>query len=158
MNTLLLVDDNLGLREQMKWSFLSDYTVFEAGNSTECIAQFQKNKPEIVLLDMGLDNIPDKGLELLDSILEIERTAKVIVITANTSGTLGLESVKRGAFDFLIKPVNMDNLKVVMERALRIKSLEQASSKFSSSGKFQIENNVFMLGESDSMKRIFELI
>ncbi|HLV33255.1 MAG TPA: sigma-54 dependent transcriptional regulator [Chitinispirillaceae bacterium] len=159
MNTLLIVDDNNGLREQMKWAFSSDYTVYEAGDSNECMRLVEQYKPQIVLLDMGLDNIPDKGLELIDLIIEIERTTKIVVITANTSDLLGPESVRRGAFDYLVKPVDIDNLLVVVERALRIKALEKIDiGSAKNEGKLQIESNIFMIGASEPVLRIFELI
>ena len=101
MNSLLIVDDNIGLREQMKWAFNSSFTVHEAGCADECIQVFEQFLPGVVLLDMGLDNVPDKGLELIDEMLRRQRRTKILVITANTSDTLGSESVRRGAFDFI---------------------------------------------------------
>ena len=64
MNSILIVDDNTGLREQMKWAFCNDYTVFEAGSAMNTCLVLNS----IIWyrsLDMGLDNIPDKGLELM---------------------------------------------------------------------------------------------
>ncbi len=159
MNSILIVDDNTGLREQMKWAFCNDYTVFEAGNANECLSCFEQYHPGVVLLDMGLDNIPDKGLELIDALLGKERRTKILVITANTSNTLGPESVRRGAFDFLNKPVDIDQLQLLVQRAQRMLSLEMAGDGDSKkSGKLQIENNYFMIGTSQPMARIFGLI
>lgn len=159
MKPLLIVDDNIGLREQMKWAFSSQYTVYEAGSAKECIDTFEQFLPGVVLLDMGLDNIPDKGLELIDELLLRNRKTKILVITANTSDTLGPESVKRGAFDFINKPVDIDQLQVLVERAQRLLSLEQKdNNKSDDNRKLQIESNLFMIGASEPMQRIFSLI
>ena len=158
MESLLIVDDNAGLREQMKWALCGTYSILEAGTANECIDCFKQNRPGIVLLDMGLDNVPDKGLELIDTMLASERRTKILVITANTSDTLGPESVKRGAFDYINKPVDIDHLQVILERAQRMLSYELAGETVNSSGKLQIESNLYMIGASDPMVRIFELI
>lgn len=157
MDSILIVDDNTGLREQMKWAFCNDYTVFEAGTVNECLSCFEQHHPGVVLLDMGLDNIPDKGLELIDALLGKERRTKILVITANTSDTLGPESVRRGAFDFLNKPVDVDQLQLLVQRAQRMLSLEMAGDG-KKAGKLQIESNYFMIGASQPMARIFGLI
>ncbi len=159
MNSILIVDDNTGLREQMKWAFCNDYRVFEAGTVNECLSCFQQHHPSVVLLDMGLDNVPDKGLELIDALLGIERRTKILVITANTSNALGPEAVRRGAFDFLNKPVDIDHLQLLVQRAQRMLSLEMAGNEESKNrSKLQIENNFFMIGASQPMTRIFGLI
>jgi two-component system NtrC family response regulator len=159
MNSILIVDDNIGLREQMKWALNSNYSIYEAGSSAECISSFQQHHPDVVLLDMGLDNVPDKGLELINSLLAIERRAKILVITANTSEKLGPDSIRHGAFDYFVKPVDIERLMVVIERALRLSSFERSGSEGTyNEGKLQIENDFFMTGSCDSMKRIFEMI
>lgn len=157
MKSILVVDDNVGLREQMKWALSSDFSVHEAGTAEECLETFARVRPNVVLLDMGLDNIPEKGLELIDSLLLEERTTKIIVITANTSDTLGPESVKRGAFDFLVKPVDIDRLSVIIDRAFRMLSLEIKSDAVETDS-LPIGSEVSMIGTSDSMQRIYELI
>lgn len=159
MNSILIVDDNIGLREQMKWALNSSYSIYEAGSTAECITAFEVHHPDVVLLDMGLDNVPDKGLEIIDTLLAIDRRAKILVVTANTSESLGPDSIRHGAFDYFIKPVDIDRLMVVIERALRLSSFERTGSENTSKeGKLQIENDFFMTGSCDSMKRIFEMI
>ena len=97
---LMLVDDNQGLREQLKWALIDTYEIVEADSMETCCAMFERHVAQIVCLDMGLDNIPDKGLEIIDRLILKKRSVKIIVITANTDENLGPESIKRGAFDF----------------------------------------------------------
>src|SRR3954466_11297619 len=108
MVKLLLVEDNLGLREQMKWALNSEYEVLEAETLEGCLESQRKHRPGVICLDMGLENKPERGLEIIDAVLGQDRLAKIIVITSNMSPDLGRRAVERGAFDFLQKPVDID--------------------------------------------------
>jgi two-component system NtrC family response regulator len=158
MAKILVVEDNIDLRENMKWALKGEYEVFEAGSAQECIEVFSRVRPNVVCLDMGLDNVPEKGLELLNEMLLKDRSAKIIVITANSRQTLGPDAVRMGAFDYFSKPVDITNLKVVIERALRIHGFEKSHSEplddvtVKSDAKFQV------IGNSPVMKSIYELI
>jgi len=160
MYKILIVEDNTDLRENMRWALRSAYTVVEADCRQACIEQFERHRPDVVCLDMGLDNIPDGGLEIIDQLLLVNRFAKIIVITANTNPALGPEAVKRGAFDFFNKPLEIELLKQAIERAIRIGNLEKppASVAADEPPSMQSDESIFMIGTSDSMKRIFDLI
>lgn len=158
MHSLLIVEDNDDLRENMRWALMSQFTVFEASSFSSCMATYSQEHPDVVCLDMGLDNVSDKGLEAIDAILTMNRTAKVVVITANTSTALGPEAVRRGAFDFFDKPVDINLLKQTLNRALRISSLEQSTSEEQTSPSMQIDTTLFMLGRSEPMKQVFSII
>ena len=159
MNTILIVEDNQALRENMKWALMSEYSVLEADSAAICIDICEQRHPQVVCLDMGLDNDPLKGLEIIDTILTKNRHAKIIVITANTTDSLGPESVRRGAFDFFSKPVDIDSLKGVIERALRRNEFEKQSSIAENDNQpLQSDSNLAMIGESKPMKQVFEII
>jgi two-component system NtrC family response regulator len=158
MMKLLLVEDNDGLREQMKWAFSDTFLVVEANDSASCMHVFGSEKPTLVCLDMGLDNIPDRGLDLIDSMLQIERQAKIIVITANTSEAIGVEAVRRGAFDYLRKPVDVDHLRVILDRAIRLSTLQQPAAQAHASAGVAIAADRSIVGQSPAMQRIFGLI
>lgn len=154
---LLIVEDNEGLREQMKWALSDAYTVLEADTADSCMESFSKEKCKLICLDMGLDNIPDKGLEIIDAILKIDRMVKIVVITAHTSETLGKEAITRGTFDYLKKPVEIEELKVILNRAARLLELEAPEQDVTGS-ETGIEGDYNMIGECDEMKRIFQAI
>jgi two-component system, NtrC family, response regulator len=154
---LLIIEDNAGLREQMKWALGDVYTILEADSATSSIEMFKAEQPPLVCLDMGLDNVPDKGLEIIDSLLSIHRQVKIIIITAQTSETLGQESIARGAFDYFRKPVDIDELKVVLARATRISELESAE-RTDVRGGMESSPSLFMVGESEVMLKIFDTI
>ena len=64
MPTILIVEDNADLRENMKWALSSSYSVAEADSIDSCVEAFKRASPDVVLLDMGLDNIPTAVLPL----------------------------------------------------------------------------------------------
>lgn len=154
---LLLIEDNAGLREQMKWALNDEYMVLESDTLESAESMYREHTPAIVCLDMGLENKPERGLEIIDALMGIDRGAKIIVITSNTDATLGPRSVERGAFDYLQKPVEIDDLKVLLRRALRMRTLENPQIQ-ESQGQFVTQAEFTMLGQSPAMKTIFEHI
>ncbi len=154
---LLIVEDNIGLREQMKWALNEMYAVVEADGDAACMEVFEAEHPRLVCLDMGLDNLPEKGLDIINSLLLKDPTVKIIVITAQTNETLGQRCIAKGAFDYLRKPIDIDELKVILARAGRMLSLEVPLQTVFSGG-MKSEPDCFMVGESAAMKKIFEMI
>jgi two-component system NtrC family response regulator len=154
---LLIVEDNIGLREQMKWALSEMFTVFEAGSTKECVDIFSKEHIRLICLDMGLDNIPDKGLEIIDTLLKIDRRVKIIVITANTLESLGKEAIARGAFDYLNKPVDIEELKVILTRASRLREFENPEKTTETCG-INYNQCYNMIGKCEALVKIFETI
>jgi two-component system, NtrC family, response regulator len=157
MIKLLLVEDNVGLREQMKWALNSEYEVLEAETLDGCIESLRRQKPGVLCLDMGLENKPERGLEIIDAVLREDRLAKIIVITSNMSADLGRRAVERGAFDYLQKPVDIDELKVILARACRMSALEKPPQEKAAPG-LPSEADNLMIGQSEGMRKIFDNI
>jgi two-component system, NtrC family, response regulator len=157
MIKLLLVEDNVGLREQMKWALNSDYEILETESLDGCLQALQKHQPGLICLDMGLENRSERGLEIIDAVLGLDRLAKIIVITSNMKQDLGSRAVERGAFDFLQKPVDIEELKVILARACRLSTLEKPILEKGTLG-FPSDTDDLMIGRSESMLKIFENI
>lgn len=157
MHKLLLVEDNEGLREQMKWALADDYEVLESDSLDSTVNACNKHHPEVICLDMGLENDPERGLSIIDAVILLNRHIKIIVITSNTNQTLGSRAVERGAFDFLQKPVDIDELKVLLSRAARISQLEVPIEQLHEGGLPSYEDNL-IIGQSSKMKSIFTTI
>lgn len=123
---LLFVEDDSGLRRQLAWSF-SDYEV-QTGESRSTGLQLLKQfKPAVVVIDLGLP--PDaqgatEGLALLESIHMEEPDTKVIVLTGSEDRSHALRAIELGAFDFCSKPMDIDVLRTIIQRALHLSRLE----------------------------------
>jgi two-component system NtrC family response regulator len=151
---LLLVEDDAGLREQMRWALKDEFALLEAATSAEALAAVEAERPPLICLDMGLDGSADKGLEIIDAVLAAEGTCKIIAVTGSHDETMGREAIRRGAFDYLGKPLDIADLTAVLRRALRLRGLEAEAW-----GAKETETPVpLMMGESETMERIFGVV
>jgi two-component system, NtrC family, response regulator len=124
---LLIVEDDAELRAQLKWSF-EGLEVYFAENRQRAIAMIRQHEPQVVLQDLGLP--PDaegttEGFATLTQILELAPTTKVIVVTGNHDRDRAVKSVSMGAYDFCEKPLDVDVLRLLVNRAFHISRLEQ---------------------------------
>ncbi len=123
---LLIVEDDEGLRNQLRWCF-DGYEILEAEDRSSAMTEIRRHAPGLVTLDLGLP--PDaanasEGLELLQEILAEAPGTKVIVVTGNDDRSNALKAVALGAYDFYIKPVESDLLRMIVDRAARLYALE----------------------------------
>jgi two-component system NtrC family response regulator len=156
---VLIVDDDEDLRTQMKWALVQDYNVVLAEDRQSALKAFQKKKPDVVTLDLGLPPHPasvEEGFATLSEILTLNPMAKIIVITGRGEKEYALKAVADGAYDFLQKPVEIDELKVVLKRAIYLAGLEREHREMQdglSHVGFQS-----MLGSSPQMQEVFTTI
>jgi two-component system NtrC family response regulator len=125
---LLIVDDDEDIRTQMKWALCGDYELVTAGDRAGALAAFTASRPAVTLLDLGLPprpNDPDEGFEVLSAVLAMDPLAKVIVVSGQGDKRNALRAVGAGASDFLCKPVDMDQLGLVLQRCVYLAELER---------------------------------
>ena len=124
--TLLIVEDDEGLCSQYRWAFPA-YTVITAHDRAAALVQIERHRPPIIVTDLGLPPDPDgvsEGFAVLDAVLRATPDAKVIVATGNGDRAHALRAVASGAYDFYEKPIDIDVLRGIVGRALRIHQLE----------------------------------
>ncbi len=156
---LLIVDDEEDICTQMKWALAQDYQVFLAGDRERAMEVVGKEKPPVVTLDLGLPPRPanvEEGFVTLSEMLSVDSFIKVIIITGRGEKEHALKAVGEGAYDFLYKPVQIDELKVVLKRAFYIASLEREHYFLQR----QIGEEGFqgMLGGSHQMQEVFSTV
>jgi len=124
---LLIVEDDPGIQKQLKWSFDNFQTVI-AGDRQEAITALRRFMPSVVTLDLGLPPDPtnaSEGLATLKEILQLAPATKVVVVTGNDDRDNAIKAVAMGAYDFYQKPVDLDVLNLIIERAFQLAQLEQ---------------------------------
>jgi two-component system NtrC family response regulator len=124
---LLIIEDDPGLQNQMKWCFDEGVTVVTAQDGPSAVEALRRHEPQVVTLDLGLPPDPggsSAGFELLGELLNLRPTLKVIVITGQEDEALGVKAIGLGAQDFYHKPIEPDVLSFVVERAFRVAQLE----------------------------------
>ena len=123
---LLIVEDDLALQKQIKWT-LDRFESVTASDRESALLQLRRHQPAVVTMDLGLPPDPDsvsEGFKLLEQILDIEPATKVIVLTGQNDQGHALRAVALGAYDFLAKPFEPDVLNLVVERASRLAELQ----------------------------------
>ncbi len=125
--TLLIVDDDEEIRTQMKWALAKDYEIVTAGDRSQALEMFLSSKPVVTLLDLGLPpsiNDPTEGLAALSEMSEADDSAKIIIISGQGERENAIRAIGMGAYDFISKPVDMDELKLVLRRCFYVSELE----------------------------------
>ncbi len=126
MLKLLIVEDDAGLQSQLRWCF-EGYEILQAKDRSSAMAQIRRHQPQLVTVDLGLPPDPanaTEGLLLLEEVLACAPETKIIVVTGNDDRTNALKAVALGAYDFYIKPVDADTLRLIVDRASRLYQLE----------------------------------
>jgi two-component system NtrC family response regulator len=156
---LLIVDDDEAIRTQMKWALIQDYEVLFAEDRKGALEAFEANSPAMTLLDLGLPPRPnecDEGLTVLSDILAVDSTAKVIIISGQSEKQNAIEAVGAGAYDFLCKPVDMEELKLLIRRCIHVVELEKEYRELQQSKHSEVFED--MLGTSPQMQAVFAFI
>jgi two-component system NtrC family response regulator len=157
--TLLLVDDDDEIRDQLKWALASEYQLLEASDRSTALAHVRHAMPRLVLLDLGLPPDTDgasEGLAILRETLQLNPMAKVIVVTGNSNRATAVAAIESGAYDFIEKPVQLDVLKVVLQRAAYLSNLEQENRTLLEGASHSEFEGI--VGSSGRMQTVFDMI
>ena len=123
---LLIVEDDEGLQAQLKWAY-DDFDVVIVGDRASAIAALRAEEPPVVTLDLGLPPDPDgtsEGFAVLDEIMRLKPDTKVIVASGHGARESALTAIERGAYDFYQKPVDIEQLGLIVRRALNLHRIE----------------------------------
>ena len=123
---LLVVEDDEGLQAQLRWAY-DDFDVVIAGDRQSALAALRSEEPGVVTLDLGLPPDPDgtsEGFAVLDAIMALKPDTKVIVASGHDARESALAAIERGAYDFYRKPVDIDELGLIVRRAFALRELE----------------------------------
>ncbi|HKB87306.1 MAG TPA: sigma-54 dependent transcriptional regulator, partial [Ignavibacteriaceae bacterium] len=153
---LLVVDDELIVRQSLKHWFEEDGYLVETADTGEiALKHFEKGKYDILLVDMKMPGM--SGLELLTKVKEYDQSVIVILITAFASVPSAIKALKDGAYDYITKPVDPDELSHILENALNQKYLKSENEALKENIDEIIKPDN-LIGESTEMKKIFTLV
>ncbi len=152
--TILIVDDEEAARLGMRRA-LKNYQAAEAGSVEEArflIAQYQ---PALILLD---NNLPGtSGMEFLHELATQDNAPQVVMITAHGSERTAVEAIKAGAYDYLAKPFELDELRLVVKNALEARGLRQENARLKEE-LASLKGSGDLLGASAAMQKVYDLI
>ena len=128
---LLIVEDDEGLQRQLRWAY-DDYEVLVASDRDAAIGLLRANEPAVVTLDLGLPPDADgvsEGFAALETILALKPETKVIVASGHGARESALRAIASGAYDFYQKPVDIDQLGLIVRRAFQLHGIETENRK-----------------------------
>ncbi|HUU13676.1 MAG TPA: sigma-54 dependent transcriptional regulator [Terriglobia bacterium] len=154
MHSILIVDDDATARYGMRRALEESYEVFDADSAAAARRLLAARSPQLLLLDIEMPG--ESGLDLLRELKAQESSPAVIMITAYGSEKVAVEAMKSGAYDYLPKPFEVDELRLVVEKAFEHLDLAEENRRLkrqlTSEGQFGA-----MIGSSNSMRALFEL-
>ena len=156
---ILIIDDDAEIRTQMKWAVAADYDVSLAGDRQEAMSRFREHGPQVVLLDLGLPPNPNdttEGMATLAGLLTLDRSAKVIIISGQSDHENAVRAIGAGAYDFLNKPVDVEQLRLLLQRCVFVSALERDYRQLQDDDNQEIFEGI--LGRNEKMEEIFRTV
>jgi two-component system response regulator AtoC len=155
VRNILIVDDEVGVRESLRMVLKNDYEVLLAKDAEEAFSQIKEHSPDVILLDIILPDMD--GLKVLEKIKQKEPEVIVIMITATKTVKTAVEAMKLGAYDYVTKPFEIDELRLIINRALSTQALEKEIRYLREEidRNFGFEN---IIGKSNGMNEIFKMV
>ena len=155
---MLILEDDEGLRRQYRWA-LSDYELMLASTREEAIGLARGAPPAVAIVDLGLPPDPDgatEGLAALEALRRLVPDCKIIIATGNENREHALRSVALGAYDFFQKPVDIDLLRLLVERAIRLHQLESENRQLAALAPRSPIDGI--LGASEGIGRVLRMV
>jgi DNA-binding NtrC family response regulator len=153
--SLLIVDDDRLTRETLASAFADKYQTSVARSGLEALEVLESEKPDVVLSDLRMPDMD--GIALLERITQREGTQpSVIFITGHATVEAAVAAMKLGAHDFITKPLNLDRLALMLEKALETRKLREENVELKRSIR-ESNTRTQLVGESPAMKKILDL-
>ena len=156
---ILIVDDDEDIRAQLRWALTEQFDVVEAEDRPAAMKVFAEKQPEVVLVDLGLPphpGTPQEGLALLGELVAADPVIRVVVISGQGEKENAMRAIGEGAYDFLCKPVDVDELRRIITRAFHVGRLDREHQSLRK--EFAAQGFDGVLGNSEPMQRIFATI
>ncbi|MCB2107656.1 MAG: sigma 54-interacting transcriptional regulator, partial [Rhodobacteraceae bacterium] len=158
---LLVVEDDPGLQRQMRWAFADSFQVQIAHDRNGALSVMAKDRPSLVVLDLGLPPDPNgasEGLSILESILAEYPLTKVVVASGNEDRNNALKAISLGAYDFFAKPIDVDELRLILERAAHLSKLEDENRRLSQAVKNSLDGVIAASASMMDISRTIERV
>src|SRR5437867_184323 len=152
---ILIVDDEKHTRDGLRRLLESDYDVYVSGDIASAMNVLEREDVDLLLTDLRLG--AEDGMQLIDRALKMPQPPICIMMTAYGSVDTAVEAMKRGAYDFVTKPLNLDKVEMLIARALRDRKLERENQTLRQQvdERYGLEN---MIGDSPALHEVLDTI
>jgi two-component system response regulator PilR (NtrC family) len=159
INKILIVDDDPALQEQLAWALKHDFELVQCLDRESALKAAASEAPDLVLLDLHLPptNLLDDGLKNIGEIRRANPEAVVIVMTGDEKTGTPLRAIEEGAYDYFRKPIDLPELRIIINRALERQRIERENTRL----RKEIESRYSfstIIGSSEPMMEVFEAI
>jgi two-component system NtrC family response regulator len=156
---ILVVDDDEQILKQITWAFSDEFQVFPAIDRHSAMERFRNEDISVALLDLGLPPHPreaTEGLQTLEELIAHNPLVKVIIVSGNSERSNAFSAIEKGAHDIFPKPVDLDELRVVLHRVFKRLDLEKGSlEERNLADSVSFED---IIGSSDAMKAVLSVV
>jgi nitrogen regulation protein NR(I) len=158
MQTILIVDDDKSIRYSLKRMLEGPFAILTAQNGEEALQRVRENSPDLILMDIKMPG--QSGMEVLKEIKGIDPKTLVIMMTAYGTTETAIEAMKYGAFDYIIKPFPIPQMKELVEKAISLRKLmkEQVTYAQREDEKQVKGKEERIIGASPKMQEIYKLV
>jgi nitrogen regulation protein NR(I) len=154
MQTILIVDDDKSIRYSLKRMMEEKYSIFTAQNGEEALEHMRENSPDLIIMDIKMPG--RSGIEILREMKSIDPKSLVILMTAYGTTETAIEAMKYGAFDYILKPFPIPQMKGLVEKALSLRRLMKEEVTLPIPGQEGEEERI--VGTSPKMQEIYKMI
>ncbi len=153
--TLLIVDDEKATLDGLRAALEESFDCYTAADAKGALAVLQSEPVDLLLTDLRLGG--DSGMDLIEQALALPKPPVVVMMTAYGSVDAAVEAMRRGAWHFVTKPLNLDEIEMLLKRACRSRTLEQENRELrrQAGERHRLDR---MVGRSPAMQRVFELV
>ena len=155
METVLIVDDDKSIRYSLKRMMEGSYAILTAQNGEEALEQVRREPPDLVVMDIKMPG--RNGIDVLKEIKSIDPKSLVILMTAYGTTDTAIEAMKYGAFDYVLKPFSIPQMKGLIEKALSLRKLMKQEVTYASKEDKEGDGER-IIGFSPKMQEIYKMI
>lgn len=158
MPRLLIVDDDQLILDCFRYSFASDTILVEtATTAAEALSLFRQHSFDAVVTDIRLPDVT--GLKLLEDLQELDRKIPVILMTGHGTASTAIEAMRKGAFEYLLKPLELETVQTVIDRALEMSRMARTPAKIAAAGMdAESEDADLLVGNCPAMQEVYRQI
>jgi nitrogen regulation protein NR(I) len=156
MQTLLIVDDDKSIRYSLKRMLEDKYSIITAQNGEEALDRIRQTPPDLIIMDIRMPG--RNGIDVLKEIKSIDPKSLAIIMTAYGTTETAIEAMKYGAFDYILKPFPIPQMKGLVEKALSLRRMMKQEVIYAATEGEEVGEKEQIIGSSSKMQEIYKIV
>jgi nitrogen regulation protein NR(I) len=156
VQTILIVDDEKSIRYSLKRMMEGKYSILTAQNGEEALDRVKESSPDLIIMDIKMPG--RSGIDVLREIKSIDPKSLVIIMTAYGTTETAIEAMKYGAFDYILKPFPIPQMKGLVEKALSLRRMMKQEVIYASTEGEETDEGERIIGSSSKMQEMYKIV